>query len=334
MIPTNPDNTPAPDYDVSFTNELPTRDIVVEKEWSPVAWPSEIESVTVGLFAMSGTETTPREYPDAANQMKVVITANNSTEDAENVAQRTFSDLPVYDSNGNLITYSVQEISVTSNGSVISVTNGAVIVNGQTWTVSVEPVSDEGKATVTNTYTGISINVTKRWTQDGHDKSTVTSIGFTLRQVLTASGHNSIDAEYTAYGTSGAGTVTYDTTNSRWNTVTISNLPLTVTQMEGEEEITYAASYYVVETGATADAGYVLTTTYSNNGTNDPSATASEKAVNTDGATITIINTETAGVTLPSTGGPGTVLYTAAGLSLLLGASLWLMLRRRKEQQN
>ena len=33
-------------------------------------------------------------------------------------------------------------------------------------------------------------------------------------------------------------------------------------------------------------------------------------------------------------GGPGTVIYTAAGLSLILGASLWLMLRRRKEQQN
>ena len=47
---------------------------------------------------------------------------------------------------------------------------------------------------------------------------------------------------------------------------------------------------------------------------------------------ITVQNTP--GIQLPSTGGPGTVIYTAAGLSLILGASLWLMFRRRKEQQN
>ena len=51
-----------------------------------------------------------------------------------------------------------------------------------------------------------------------------------------------------------------------------------------------------------------------------------------EAGTITIVNTP--GVQLPSTGGPGTVLYTAAGLSLILGASLWLMLRRRKEQHD
>ena len=56
------------------------------------------------------------------------------------------------------------------------------------------------------------------------------------------------------------------------------------------------------------------------------------QGASTEAGTITIVNTP--GVQLPSTGGPGTVLYTAAGLSLLLGASLWLMLRRRKEQQN
>ena len=321
------DDSTTEGYQFSFTNTVPTRDIVVEKVWSPAGWPTDIQSVTVGLFqSINGADATPVTSGDPA--VPETITFDGSSDEEE----RTFSDLPVYDSNGNLITYSVQEISVTStNGNVISVTNGAVTVNGQTWTVSVGAVSDEGKATVTNTYTGISINVTKRWTQDGHDKSTVTSIGFTLHQVLTASGHNSIDAEYTAYGTSGAGTVNY-ITGTGWETVIIRNLPLTVTRMEGEEEITYAASYYVVETGATADAGYILTTMYSDGTTEN--ADGSAVAVNTDGSTITIINTETAGVTLPSTGGPGTVLYTAAGLSLLLGASLWLMLRRRKEQQN
>ena len=93
----------------------------------------------------------------------------------------------------------------------------------------------------------------------------------------------------------------------------------------------------MVETGAAADAGYVLATTYSN-ATSSPetdttaSANGADKAVNTDGGLITIINTETAGVELPSTGGPGTVLYTASGLTLLLGAALFLLLRRRREQ--
>ena len=41
----------------TFTNDLPTRNIVVEKEWSPAGWPSEIESVTVGLYkTVNGTE--------------------------------------------------------------------------------------------------------------------------------------------------------------------------------------------------------------------------------------------------------------------------------------
>ena len=120
----------------------------------------------------------------------------------------------------------------------------------------------------------------------------------------------------------------------------MANLPQavirSVTIGEGEgattTQVTYTASYYVVETGATADAGYVLTTTYSNNGTNDPSATASEKAVNTDGASITIINTEIAGVTLPSTGGPGTALYSLGGLGLM-SLALALLLRRRNERK-
>ena len=123
------------------------------------------------------------------------------------------------------------------------------------------------------------------------------------------------------------------TAGSGWEIVTISNLPQTVTRDENGVPVTYTASYYVVETGAAADAGYVLTTTYqANDGT--PEADEKQAAVSNDNEQITIINTETAGVTLPSTGGPGTVLYTAAGLSLILGASLWLMLRRRKEQQN
>ena len=92
--------------------------------------------------------------------------------------------------------------------------------------------------------------------------------------------------------------------------------------------VTYKASYYVVETAETADAGYVLATTYSTEGMNNPSATASEKALRSAG-TITIINEEMAGVELPSTGGPGTILYTMTGLALIALVGILLMKRRR-----
>ena len=47
--------------------------------------------------------------------------------------------------------------------------------------------------------------------------------------------------------------------------------------------------------------------------------------------TFSIPNTP--GVELPSTGGSSTAVYTAAGLSLM-SVALWMLLRRRKEQQN
>ncbi len=40
------------------------------------------------------------------------------------------------------------------------------------------------------------------------------------------------------------------------------------------------------------------------------------------------------GVELPATGGPGTLVYTVTGLTLTLGAALWLIFSRRKREQN
>ena len=194
---------------------------------------------------------------------------------------------------------------------------------------------DTDEVTITNTK-GISINVTKVWTKGGNAREDKQSISFKLYQVLTPVGGGTALAP-TKYTT---GTVRY-TVGTGWETVTIPNLPLIVTRTEtsGEGEgatttIAYNASYYVEEDPVpAADAGYVLATTYSNeNGAANPAADASSKALNA-GGTITIINTETAGVELPSTGGPGNVAYTAAGLSMMTIA-LWMILRRRKEQQN
>ena len=323
QTPANADPSPASGYQFSFTNTLPTTDIVVEKAWSPTGWPTDIQSVTVGLFqSVNGSDATAVTSGDPAEQK--TLTFNGSSTETE----RAFSGLPVYDRDGNLITYSVQEIAVTSaDGHKISVVNGAVTVNGKTWTVLNGAVSNDGKATVTNTFSGISINVTKQWTQEGSPKTTANSISFTLYQVLTPAdaGESLQPAVYTGYGSNGVGTVNY--TNGAWEVVTILNLPKTVTR----EGVTCNASYYVVETGAAADAGYILSTMYSDGITEN--ADGSAVAVNTNNSTITIINTETAGAILPATGGPGTAAWYLGG-SLLVLAALALFLRRRQRAKN
>lgn len=239
-----------------------------------------------------------------------------------------WTNLPMYTNEGELITYDVQETAVANYTQTAKVWDE----NTKTWAF-------------TNTFEGISISVTKQWKKDGVDKTfaEAKSIEFTLYQKLTpttsGSGTSEENRVYSGYNNGGVGTVTYDTETNSWNTETIQNLPLTVTKTTGEgataTTVTYNASYYVVETPEAADAGYVLVTTYStqSSGTNAVSS-GKGAAVNTNGATITIINTETPGVELPATGGPGTAVYTATGLTLTLGAALWLILSRRKREQN
>ena len=60
-------------------------------------------------------------------------------------------------------------------------------------------------------------------------------------------------------------------------------------------------------------------------------AKVGDVTISTMEGTVTFTVENTPGAALPSTGGPGTLLYTATGLTLLLGASLWLFLRRKKQ---
>ena len=151
----------------------------------------------------------------------------------------------------------------------------------------------DGRFTIDNTK-ACSLRVTKNWMLDGNAKENPEDISFTLHQVLTADGYNTIDAVYTAYGTDGVGTVTYDSDNKRWNTTVIENLPKYVTLPASAQNqqtfVRYKASYYVVEGDITLTDGNTLVTTYQSD-SNEATSTA-ENAKLDDSGTITIINNE------------------------------------------
>ncbi len=278
-------------------------------------------TVTVGSI---GTITPAN--PAAGESVTLTLTISGAT--ASNPQTATISGIPAG------TTYEVTEINLPDGWYQA----GEVEYTDADKTVAANETADT--VTITNKK-ALSISVTKVWTIDGQPKTTAQSIEFELHQVLKQNGEVKQDRVYTgvAGNTTGKFTVNYDnsTTPGTWETVTITGLPLkdTATVSDGGEGTTTIdgcdAFYYVVETPASADAGYVLATTYSNEAqAANPSGTASSKAVNTNNSTITIINEETPGVVLPSTGGPGTAAYTVSGLALMLGA-IWMLLRRKRQ---
>ena len=87
----------------------------------------------------------------------------------------------------------------------------------------------------------------------------------------------------------------------------------------------------MVETDVTADAGYNLAITYSQKSeADDPVAEPKSVAVTDNNATITIVNSETPGTPLPATGGSGTLIYTIAGMALIVLAGVLLVSRRKR----
>lgn len=140
----------------------------------------------------------------------------------------------------------------------------------------------------------------------------------------------------------------YDTLNQTVITVdenaTIQNLPdglykLVETQAPAGYNMMTESIFFAITGGAvtwTDEAGTVMsshamvTYTPAQAAVADDPTTSEDETAAASPATFTVGNTP--GVELPSTGGPGTAVYTAAGLSLLLGAALFLLLRRRREQ--
>ena len=107
------DNPATTDYDFSFTNDLPTIDIPVEKSWSGTETTAD-DYVEITLY--KGDETTA--YTQTGLTNPVTLRQDTDTEDGVDTDWKDkFSNLPMYDSAGNAITWKLVETKVVLGGS-------------------------------------------------------------------------------------------------------------------------------------------------------------------------------------------------------------------------
>ena len=191
-------------------------------------------------------------------------------------------------------------------------------------TATVDP---QAGASFTNEQLG-SVQVTKTFNFGEAALNVPEAFKITASWTIPAAGENGQETTITAYLKTGetiytlpsettlpAGVVierTGDGTSTTPYAWTISNLPIGT-------GVTFTEFGYEI-------AGYNVATAVS------PESGKATAAVTPD--TVAITNTYTPGVELPATGGPGTLVYTVTGLTLTLGAALWLILSRRKREQN
>ena len=241
----------------------------------------------------------------------------------------TWSDLPTYgagtyDDNGTstvatgVLAYNVEEVSFVYDGVTYNVTK-----SGSAYTVAADTTSvGEGETVGTwqttasgNTFTNEllgSVRVTKSF-------SGVDALPDNFQITAswgTAPDHQSIVLKVSNDGYTGSLPAGITVTKSGAGTTadpyewTISKLPIGTV-------VTFVEENYTV-------AGYNVTATLA-------PTTGQATAAVTPG-TVAITNEYVAGVELPATGGTGTLPYTLTGLTLLLGAALFLFLRRKREQ--
>ena len=214
-------------YSVLFTNHNVAIDITVTKEWTDGdnAEGTRPENITIKLLAND------EEYGDA-----ITITP-----DEDGNWSYTFNGLPIYDENGEVITYDLQEIEVPNYLSEIEKTN-------------------EG-FTITNTLVK-SITITKEWDDEGNEDSRPDTISI----ILLANGD--------LYET-------YDITADDDWTITIDYLPAYVDGQKITYDVDELSvdNYNSTKSGNEKN-GFVITNTYEAKGTIEPPHTGIEVSNN------------------------------------------------------
>ena len=299
-----------PTATVNIDNTLPNTSVVVNKVWNEdsetISWPEDIASVTVGLYlSVNGGEATPVTAGENSTPVTIIF-GNGAT-----VEQRTFSNLPVFDANGDQITYSIQELGITSAAVGASMTpvedNRVTITDGDSWTVANGAVTN-GEAGITNTKVKTGFGILK--VNGNNESQTLTGAEFTLKKLggenpdengySTVSGYDVIPVDE-----NGHASIT-GLTDGKYRLYE-TKAPAGYTAYFGE--IAFAISNGVITYTDTAYVTYVKT--------------------GDDPGTFTIRNYP--GVELPATGGSGTLVYTVSGIALVLLAGALLVNRKRRK---
>ena len=272
--------------------------VTVEKIWmvngQTAGWQQDAE-ITAGLY-QSVNNGEPEAVIGENQAQKTVAFGKNATAE-----DRTFTELSVYDAQGQRIAYSIRELSVTNAQGTAAVTDDTVTFAGKTWLVSVSSPDQNGKATITNSRTEIHIlkvDVKNNEPLAGAEFRLDKNSGTTW-EVL----QNGI-----AVGTEGD-----DKGRATVEILEDGEYRLSETKSPPGYIPLGKPAVFTVENGAVSfeNTGFV---TYDK-----------------DTATFTVQNKT--GLALPTTGGSGTQAYTAGGLAMALFAGLLLLNRRRKKLQ-
>ncbi len=176
---THNDTTGTTTYSYTFTNSI-TTNYSVEKVWQPDT-PSGV-SVTLGLYrttesAKVGSTTgtlVPVDELDSTKGVRTVTLDGNSDTTETTAWNAIFTNLPKYDTNGNLYYYYALEL----DGRTPIGQNGKLTLGTTDYEVSYNWAADNTKTTVTNT-TATSLTGTKTW-KDNSNRYNTRPTGLTL----------------------------------------------------------------------------------------------------------------------------------------------------------
>ena len=280
---------------VTITNEESTQ-VTVKKTWSSTTWP---EGLTV-LMTLKANGTTAQNN-NAVQNAEVELTSANA------VNGHTWFNLPKYDSNGDLITYSVAETGMKKNGEPFS--------DWADYYSAGNPQESAGVFTIDNTPKETSIEVLK---VNESTKLPLSGAQFTLER-------KGMDDAYAAYPDAEHNIEEIDSDGK----LTFTKLPdgtyrITETKAPDGYYNTNILVYFTISDGTVKwvdEDGTELTeqTKY---------VTYNAKGGTGEIAQFTIGNTP--GAELPATGGSGTLIYTITGIFLITLAGTLLVARKRK----
>ena len=268
--------------------------VTVEKIWKvngkTAEWPDNAE-ITAGLY--QSVNNGEPEAVSGEDQAQRTLTFGKDTL----AEDRTFTELPVYDAQGQRIVYSVRELSVSG----AAVTDDTVTFAGKTWQVSVADPDEDRKAVITNSRSEIHILKVDVQTEEALagaefrlDKRNGTAWEVLMNKITV--GTEGDDKGRATLEIPADGEYRLSETKAPSGYIPLGN-PAVFTVENG-----------IVSFEDTAFATY-------------------------DGEKAEFTIRNKVGLALPSTGGSGTQAYTAGGLAMVLLAGILLIRRRRKNIQ-